>query len=141
MLFARIAGQDFSREQHADHSNLTVDSKAFELWRKFKGPLELSVSTSSIDLVQGFSGSLDSISLSAAPQDVRLRFLFFGPSMPTYVPSWLEPLPDVPRNEMRGDGMVGGGEDAGELRREERGEDRRDDEGDIGEGGLERSGT
>ena len=39
MLFARIADQDFSREQHADRSKMTVNSKAYELWRKFKVPL------------------------------------------------------------------------------------------------------
>jgi len=60
--------------------------------------------------------------------------------MPTYIPSWLEALPDIPRNEMRGDGIAGsGGDNTGGLRRQESGEDV-DDEDDV-EGGLEWWGT
>jgi hypothetical protein len=51
------------------------------------------------------------------------------------MPSWFATLPDAPRNDMRGDSTLGGGgEDAGELRREERGDDD-DERTEVGEGG------
>jgi hypothetical protein len=53
-----------------------------------------------LSIEEVIDGDFDRVSSPCVSYEVRLRFLFFGPSMPAYMPVWLMTLSDAARNEI-----------------------------------------